>query len=95
MATKKAKPKPKKPHQKPLFKNNYIRELDTAAEFHEETKEEFGKAGAVKTNAAEALNELMHKHKLKSYETPGGIVVIATEKSKVTTKKKKKKDSSD
>lgn len=89
----KAKPKgkPKKPHQKPLFKNNYIREVDTAAEYHEELKAEHNAAGVMKLAAATALNDVMHKHKLTTYETPGGIVCVINEKSQVSTKQKKKK----
>lgn len=87
----KAKGKPKKPHQKPLFPGTYIREIDTAAEYHEECKADHNAAGVMKLQAAAALNDVMHKHKKTSYETPGGIVCIVNEKSQVSTKQKKKK----
>lgn len=92
----KAKSKPKAkvkkaPRQKPLFKGVYIREIDTAAEYHEDCKKEFGEAGETKNHAQQALNDVMHKHKLTSYETASGIVVTVNEQSKATTKQKKEK----
>lgn len=86
----KTKPKAKTPRQKSLFKGNYIREIDTAAGYHESCKAEFASAAQAKHDAENALTEAMHKHKLTSYETADGVIVTVNERSKCTTKKKKK-----
>lgn len=87
MATK-AKLK-KKPRQPKLFKGNYIKEIDSAAEEFDDIKNTRSEYSKQETEANKRLVDLMHKHKRSRYETESELIVDITENSKASTKKKK------
>src|SRR5262245_57495883 len=71
-----------------------IKELDEAAAYYEEGRDERMAASEVEVERKQALIELMHKHKLAIYRIPGTDpqreVVLVTEKEGVKVRAVKK-----
>lgn len=87
-----AKKKPENPlRQKPLptMEPIYHDEIDgPAEEYHETVTERMAMQGR-EEEMKEGLATLLHKAGLKTYETPGGIIVSLSNEEKIKVKKKK------
>ena len=63
-------------------------DLDAAAEDYDAEMRKRVRQSAKEKDAKVALIELLLKHKLSSYETPDGLIVIATTKNGVKVRHK-------